>query len=67
MFQRLGSGGEIEEPIDEGNLPSDVALSQPSNLAFADLVYRFNARNRPRRRMEGAESLTGSHPPFDRR
>jgi hypothetical protein len=60
LLQRLGNWGEIEEAGDEGYLAGDAALSKPSNLAFADHVYQFKALNRPRRRVEGAESLTGS-------
>jgi hypothetical protein len=61
-----GSDGNSEEAGDERNLAEDIVFRYPSNLVFADHVYRLDTLNRAARRIEGPEALTGSHSSFDR-
>ena len=60
------NGGQTEEPCHKRDLTNDVAFLQPPHLSLADHVHRLDALNRSRGRIEGAKSLTGSHPAFDR-
>ena len=60
------NGGQTEEPCHKRDLTNDVAFLQPPHLSLADHVHRLDALNRSRGRIEGANSLTGSHPSFDR-
>jgi hypothetical protein len=61
-----GNGGETEETRNKRDLPNDVVFLQPPHLSLADHVHRLDTLNRSRGRIEGAKSLTGSHPSFDR-
>ena len=61
-----GTGDKTEETCYECNLSYDVVFRQPSDLALANHIHRLDTLNGSCRRIEGAESLTGSHPAFDR-
>jgi hypothetical protein len=56
---------EAEEVVNECCLPSDVILRQPPYLSLTNHVHRFDSLKCAARRVEGAESLTRSDPPFD--
>ena len=60
------NGGETEESGNKRDLPNDVVFLQPPHLSLADHVHRLDTLNRSRGRIEGAKSLTRSHPSLDR-
>ena len=51
--------------VNECCLPSDVILRQPSDLSLTNHVHHFDSLKCSAGRVEGAESLTRSDPPFD--
>ena len=64
-IQRLRSGSEAEQTVDESNLPGDVALRQPPHLPLPNHVHCLDTLNRSPRRRKRSEALHGSHPAFD--
>ncbi|MGA9243643.1 MAG: hypothetical protein WBW03_16875 [Silvibacterium sp.] len=58
-------GCQVEEAVDELNLPKKIISCHPSNLPLADHVDCFVALNHSPSRMEFSETLLGVHAAFD--
>jgi magnesium-transporting ATPase (P-type) len=59
------SGCQIEEVVDELNLPKQIISCHPSNLPLPDHVDCFVALNGSLGRLESSEALFGVHSTFD--
>jgi hypothetical protein len=55
-----------EQFCNERDLPNNMVVRYPFNLAFPDHVHCFYTLNRAPHRIEGSETLTGSDPAFCR-
>jgi hypothetical protein len=51
-LSRLCRADDAEQAGNERNLPGNIAFRFPSDLPFADHVYRFDSLHRPLRRPE---------------
>jgi hypothetical protein len=61
----MSSGSEVERPIDEPVLQSDVTVPHPPNLALPNLVHGFVTLNRPPYTTELPKMLLGPDPLLD--
>jgi hypothetical protein len=61
----MSSGNEVEGPIDEPVLRSDVTAPHPPNLAVPNPVHCFVTMNRPPRTTELPKMLLGTDPFLD--
>jgi hypothetical protein len=59
------SGCQIEEVVDELNLPKEIISCHPSNLSLPDHVDCFVALNGSPGRLEFSEALLGVDSTFD--
>ena len=50
---------EPEHPLDETDLPNDIALCQPTHLPLADHVHRLIPLDRSQRTVDRSEPLAG--------